>query len=387
MKILKILSIVILLLLVVGCTVDPPVGEETEHTPGLIFELNEDGESYKVVGYEGTSEDIVIASTYNTLPVTSVGFKAKNWPTRLCDLPDQLNIHSITLPESLTSFDHSALTCHQFSTIDTLHIPKNIKYFAHALYNLNRNIDIVIPVDHLYLKEINANGVELVVSIDDKELVYIPFASSETQDLHIPDTIEIVANYAGAYVNYKSIYLSNSTIKIGDYAFINTFSRRADLTSSQIYNFGDHIRYIGKSAFHGGFEVDELIIPRNIEYIGSLAFSYNKIQSVVINTNLGIFTNIFNDLIDNNQNRSNNITIINFKQFDLEDYILDIFIYNFVYRNFSGKNQTIQIILPENNQQAQLCRESIELSIEVAKLRKLHYTNLPIFIYDSSNVS
>jgi hypothetical protein len=43
---------------------------------GLVFQLNDDKQSYRVSGYEGTGANVLIPETYESLPVTSIGNKA-----------------------------------------------------------------------------------------------------------------------------------------------------------------------------------------------------------------------------------------------------------------------------------------------------------------------
>lgn len=369
--------VVLFILLVSGCIVDPP-NEQLVHTEGLIFELSEDYESYQVVGYEGTSTDIVIASTYNGLPVTSVGFRSKNWPNQTCDITEKLVITSLTLSDAIDSFDFGAFSCHEFSHLESIQIPSNITYFAHAFYYINRHIDIVISSDHPNLKEMVVNGVELVVTKDEKELVYIPFTDDETTEFIIPEGIEQIADYAGAYTNFLSITVPNSLYKVGDYAFFNTFGRREDSISTQILNFGNQITYIGMYAFSGGYEVEELVIPENIEYIGKFAFSFNNIQSLIIQKHIGISSIIFNDL--DVSERANQISSIEFVTFMLEDEEYDLFTYHFIYSNFVDKEGTIQIVPPETNNQKKACEKSIEISLQIANMRKSANATLPTFL-------
>ena len=61
-------------------------------TNGFIFTLSDDGESYCVSGYNGTDTELVIPSTYNEKPVTSIGEQAFSF----CD-----SLTNITIPECI----------------------------------------------------------------------------------------------------------------------------------------------------------------------------------------------------------------------------------------------------------------------------------------------
>ena len=44
--------------------------ESIEPTEGLMYELNADGQSYRVSSYQGDDAKVVIPDSYNDLPVT-----------------------------------------------------------------------------------------------------------------------------------------------------------------------------------------------------------------------------------------------------------------------------------------------------------------------------
>ena len=78
---------------------------------GIQYELNDDGESYKVVGIgDCTDTDIVIPSLYSELPVTSIGDSA---------FAGCRGLTSITIPDSVTSIgNHAFDMCNSITSID-----------------------------------------------------------------------------------------------------------------------------------------------------------------------------------------------------------------------------------------------------------------------------
>ena len=91
--------------------------EESAATDGLTYELI--GENYKVTGYEGTAADIVIPSTHEGKPVTTIGFKA---------FDNKSGINSITLGYGITTFERWAFS---YSSITSVTIPNSIS----TIYN------------------------------------------------------------------------------------------------------------------------------------------------------------------------------------------------------------------------------------------------------------
>ena len=69
-------------------------------TINLIYELNEDKQSYRVIGMEDTTAtDIILASEYNGLPVTSIGEEA------FCCC---ISLTSVSIPDGITSIGDRA---------------------------------------------------------------------------------------------------------------------------------------------------------------------------------------------------------------------------------------------------------------------------------------
>lgn len=322
-------------------------------TTGLIFEVN-DRETVSLIGYSGTDEHIIVPSTYNGLPVTNVSFKV---------IETNVSIKSIDLPESIIEIDMNALSNQVFSELDYFLVPKNLKYFALAFYYNNRHIKVVIPDDHTFLQTIVVNDVDLVVTKDNKELVYVPFTEDESKILQIPNGIEIIADGAAAYTNYGEIILPDTLQYIGDRAFINTFAHRHNKCSTLI-NLPNSIRHIGDYAFQGGYQVEHLVLPNNLESIGKLAFAFNNIKSLKINSKLSNFEGFVRDIPG--EPRSNMISFIEFDSFNLRGQSLDNFIIYFIRTNLPY--ETITVKLPGNASEADFLITIINLSATIAQI-------------------
>ncbi len=84
--------------------------------PKFEFELNEDGESYKLVGMENAKGDVAIPATYNDLPVTKIG---KN------SVYDKPRMTSLVLPDSITEIEGYAFSGN-LNGLESITIGKNV---------------------------------------------------------------------------------------------------------------------------------------------------------------------------------------------------------------------------------------------------------------------
>ena len=99
-----------------------------EATEGLQFSLNSDDSAYIVTGYEGTSEDVYIPSTYNGKLVTSISEDA----FKDCGI-----LTSITIPSSVTSIGIGAFSgCSNLESITLPFVGAGLKdtYITHFGY-------------------------------------------------------------------------------------------------------------------------------------------------------------------------------------------------------------------------------------------------------------
>jgi len=166
------------------------------------------------------------------------------------------------------------------------------------------NIDIIIPDDHNFLKEEIIDDVSIIMSKDGKEIIFIPNTTNQDKVLTIPAGIEKINDAAAAYTNYKEIILPEGLKYIGDNAFINTTLYRDDKLPTVI-NIPDSVEHIGKRAFQGSYSSSELILPRNLKTVGSMAFSYNNINTITIYPSLTQFNYIFGDIKFEESNQIN----------------------------------------------------------------------------------
>lgn len=351
----KIWILILCMLFMTACT---PINED-DYTTGLIFSFNEELNTYAVVGYEGIETTLKIPNTYQGYRVTELQFSSES-------IPEAIRFEEIILPNNIIKLGNSTFSLSQFENINQIVIPINCRVFAMAFY-YNTNIDVIIPSNHNYLKEITINEVQIVVTKDDKEIVYIPKTTNENKILSISSGVERIANAAAAYTNYKQIILPEGLKTIGDRAFINTWVFREDQEATVIH-IPDSVEYIGERAFQGGINQNDLVLPECLLSVGVMAFSFNHINSITIHSNMTQFDSLFYDFPYSEGDRNNLITSIRFTGLNLSEESIDNFIVHFVSTNFYGDRYNgiiVTIELPINDI-AQQIREAIELSITVA---------------------
>lgn len=111
-------------------------------TEELIYKLNADGQSYKLVNVgKCTCESIVIPETYNGLPVTEIGDGAFN----KCQ-----TVKSITIPLSVTGIWHRAFV--NCTNLESVNIPSSVQKIGFYVFSGCRSLKTVtIPASVTYV--------------------------------------------------------------------------------------------------------------------------------------------------------------------------------------------------------------------------------------------
>ena len=247
-------------------TVLPPVTIPTadsineEGAPGLHYQRIAGKDEYRVIGLGVASElDIVIASTYNGMPVTEIGAKA---------FYDCSYITSITIPNSVTSIGTGAF--YNCSSLTSVLIPDSVTSISNfAFEHCSSLTSVVIP--------------DSVTSIGDNAFCNC----SSLTSVVIPDSVTSIGNSAfdGCY-NLTSVVIGDSVTSIGNYTFNGCIS----LTAIDI---PDSVTSIGNSAFDGCYNLTSVVIGDSVTSIGSEAF-YNcrSLKEVYYNGTADAWKNI-----------------------------------------------------------------------------------------------
>ena len=209
---------------------DQPLGE----TEGILYDVSADGTYAEVIGYEGTATKIVIADTYNGLPVKNI-YEGAFFPND--------TITSVILPNSVVSIGGQAFRgC---NNLTSMIIGNNVVSIGEKAFNgCSRLTTIVIP------DSVTSIGNEAFDSCDNLTNVVIG------------NSVTSIGNEAFYWCrNLKNVVIPNSVISIGYSAFFGC----SNLTSVVI---PDSVISIGYTAFEGCTNL-QFEVYGNAKYLGN----------------------------------------------------------------------------------------------------------------------
>ena len=196
----------------------------------LKFKLNDDRESYSVVGIGNYKDsNVVIPAQYNNRPVTSIRFNA----FKGCE-----NLTSIEIPSSVTSIGNYAFWgCSSLTSI---------------------------TVDDHNQAYLSIDGI--LFSKDRTILIRYPSGKTEVS-YTIPEGVTSIGNYAFYSCDtLTSIEIPSSVMNIGDGAF-------DDCNNLSSIEMPSSVTSIGNYAFYSCERITSIEIPSSVTRIGRGAFS------------------------------------------------------------------------------------------------------------------
>ena len=246
-------------------------------TSEFTFELNEDGKSYKLAGAGcgGSNifaETITIPSTYNGLPVTTIGNNA----LLLCR-----NVKHVIIPDSVTTLEDDVFTFNL--SIETIEIPDSVLYIGIGSLPFGDNVLYNQYKDGYYLGNKN-NPYHVLAWVgkqDTKETITDFEIHSNTKVVHgfggfdkltsvtIPDSVISISPHAfSGCSSIKSVVIGNSVTNIGYNAFMNCDSLESIVIPESVTT-------IGKEAFADCPSLTSIVIPATVTTMGRAVF-YNR---------------------------------------------------------------------------------------------------------------
>ena len=228
-------------------------GTEKVYSKGLEYALNEDGESYSLVGI-GTCEDtdLVIPSTYDGLPITTIGERA---------FSDCGNLTEVVIPDSVTTIDWYAF--YSCESLTSVVIGDSVTTIGgSAFYGCYSLTEFVIPDSVTTIGECAFNycGNLTEIIVDENNDSY----KDMDGNLYTKDGTLLLQYAIGKTAT--SFTIPDSVTSIGN----GVFSGCRSLKEIVIPN---RVTTIGSSAFMGCKNLTEIVIPKSVTTIGMDAFS------------------------------------------------------------------------------------------------------------------
>ncbi len=221
--------------------------EEEKEITYLTYELNANGNSYDVVGYNGSETKIRIPNKYNGKPVAGIRGNTFNG----CE-----NLTEVKIEEGVTSIGEAAfMYCENLTSIT---IPSSVTIIGNNAFFGCSLTSIMIP-----------NSVTI---IGDSAFQYCSLTS-----ITIPSSVTSIGSYAFRYCyNLTSVTIEEGVTSIGDYVFEGC----NNLTSVTIPNSVTSIR---EGTFSNCSGLTSITIPSSVTSIGPYAFSWcSGLTSVTI---------------------------------------------------------------------------------------------------------
>ncbi len=250
---------------------DKPVAEVSETTSDGIGYTITDGE-VEIDYYTGTASELVIPSTIEGYPVTSIGTYA---------FDDTISLTSVTIPDSVTSIGECAFSgCISLISIT---IPKGVTCIEPwTFFDCASLISITIPdsvtsiegrafSDCTSLKNIMIPS--SVTSIKN----YVFSRCTSLTSIKISEGVTSIGNNAFEYcISLESVTIPEGVTSLGEHAF-------SDCTSLQNVTIPNSVTSIGNNAFEYCISLESVTIPEGVTSLGGYAFSdCTSLQNVTI---------------------------------------------------------------------------------------------------------
>jgi hypothetical protein len=242
-------------------------------TPVVVqaqFNYTVTNQTVSIIGYTGTNDVVLVPSTIDGLPVTSIGTYAF----------EHAPIHTVSIPNSVTSIGYGAFSgCTSLTDVMIPNSVTNIGDYAFDDCTSLTNI-IVDPLNPAYS---SVDGVLFNLS----QTTLVQYPGGKLGDYTIPDSVTTIGTSAFADCNLTSITIPNSVTSIASGAF----EVCTNLTSVTIPNSVTSVGYgafevctrlsnvtignsiIGWSEFAGCTSLTSVTIPNSVTNIEDDAFA------------------------------------------------------------------------------------------------------------------
>ena len=247
-------------------------------TAGIGYDYSIDGTYAEVIGYNGTATQIVIADTYNGLPVKNIMTKA---------FYDNDNITSVLIPDSVITIGSEAFS--SCSGLTSVVIGDSVTTIGSSAFNSCSRLTSVVIGDSVTTIGSHA------------------FSScSRLTSVVIPDSVTTIDDYAFSWCSgLTSVTIGNGVTSIGSGAFYscnsalyteyeygkyvgdasNPSAVLIELTNKNFttYTIHEDTEHIACGVFYECARLTNITIPNGVKSISAAAFSScSNLTSVVI---------------------------------------------------------------------------------------------------------
>ena len=262
-------------------------------TEGVAYRLSIGGTSAAVGFYTGTATNVVIASTYQGVPVTSIGDMA---------FLESSSLTKVVIPDSVTSIGGMAF--YNCSSLTSIEIPDGVMNIGDmAFYNCSSLTKIVIPDSVTSIGDSAFSGCSSLTSIEIPDGVmsiggYAFSGCSSLTSIEIPDGVTSISNgmFSGCS-SLTSIEIPDSVTSIREDAFLGCDNLQ--------WNIHDDGKYLGRGNnpywalidVETSYQSTTLTIHKDVELLAEDALCWVYIFTIInIEESNMIYTSIEGNL-------------------------------------------------------------------------------------------
>ncbi|MDE6275275.1 MAG: leucine-rich repeat domain-containing protein, partial [Clostridia bacterium] len=194
-------------------------------TDGLVYELSSDGSYYIVIGYKGTSADVIIPAHYNELPVTQIASSAFYGCSCLVSVTISYNV---TFISSGSFGDCENLTTLKVMAGNTTYYSANNCIIRSDTYTLivgckssiiPNDGSVIIINDRAFDSCKGLTNISIPGTVEKIRLNAF-YGCSNLASLSIEEGVKEIQERAFSYCGINSLIIPNSVTNIDNYAFI-----------------------------------------------------------------------------------------------------------------------------------------------------------------------